>query len=242
MTLRCLVLDDEPLALDILADYIRKVPGLELVAACHKALDALALIQQDKIDLAFVDIQMPDLTGLQFLRVVNGRCQSILTTAYQQYALDGYEYDVVDYLLKPIAFERFLTAVRKAQTRFNPALSFPIGDKSEAIKSDTKSPDFIFVKTEYKIIKINLADILLIEGLKDYISIYTANERILSLQTMKKMEETLPLSRFFRVHKSYIVALDKIESIERQRIYIQKHVIPIGDSYLKEFYHLIEGK
>ncbi|WP_428667645.1 LytR/AlgR family response regulator transcription factor [Runella sp.] len=242
MTLRCLVLDDEPLALDILADYIRKVPGLELVATCHKALDALALIQQDKIDLAFVDIQMPDLTGLQFLRVVNGRCQSILTTAYQQYALDGYEYDVVDYLLKPISFERFLTAVRKAQTRFNPNLPFPVSEKSDTLKTDTKSSDFIFVKTEYKIVKINLSDVLLVEGLKDYVSIYTANERILSLQTMKKMEETLPAPRFFRVHKSYIVALEKIESIERQRIYIQKHIIPVGDSYLKEFYQLIEGK
>ena len=242
MKLRCLVLDDEPLALDILADYIHQVPTLELVATCHKALDALSLIQQDKIDLAFVDIQMPDLTGLQFLRVVNGRCKSILTTAYQQYALDGYEYDVVDYLLKPISFERFLTAVRKAQGRFSPALSSSNADKAEIIKTDHAPLDFIFVKTEYKIIKIDLDDILLIEGLKDYVSIYTTHERILSLQTMKKMEEVLPNPRFFRAHKSYIVALNKIESIERQRIYIQKHIVPIGDSYLKEFYQLIEGK
>ncbi|NIJ51005.1 LytR/AlgR family response regulator transcription factor [Dyadobacter arcticus] len=247
MAIRCLVLDDEPLATDILSDYVGKVSTLDLVAVCHNAMDALVLIQQGKVDLAFVDIQMPDLTGLQFLRVVNGKCKAILTTAYQEYALNGYEYDVIDYLLKPISFERFLSSVQKAQERFHPApdaVSVPskeLPPKNETILSARPiAAEFIFVKTEYKIIKINLTDILFIEGLKDYVSIYTPTERILSLQTMKKMEEVLPGPRFMRVHKSYIVAMDKIESIERQRIFIGKHVIPVGESYVKEFAKRIE--
>jgi DNA-binding LytR/AlgR family response regulator len=241
------VLDDEPLATDILADYVRKVPSLDLIAVCNHAVEALVLIQQDKIDLAFVDIQMPDLTGLQFLRVVNGKCKAILTTAYQEYAMDGYEYDVIDYLLKPISFDRFLLAVQKAHERFQPTtngVQLPVDVLSLGNGTDLpirpSVPEFIFVKTEYKIIRIDLADILFIEGLKDYVSINVRAERILTLQTMKKMEEILPMQRFMRVHKSYIVAMDKIESIERQRIFIGKHVIPVGESYFKQFARRIE--
>jgi two-component system LytT family response regulator len=246
MAIRCLVLDDEPLATDVLADYVRKVPSLDLIAVCNHAMDALVLIQQDKIDLAFVDIQMPDLTGLQFLRVVNGKCRAIFTTAYQEYAMDGYEYDVIDYLLKPISFDRFLLAVQKAHERFQPmpnGMQLPmqvVSLDNGADLSVTSAAEFIFVKTEYKIVRIDLADILFIEGLKDYVSIYVRTERILSLQTMKKMEEILPMQRFMRVHKSYIVAMDKIESIERQRIFIGKHVIPVGESYFKQFSRRIE--
>lgn len=243
--IRCLAVDDEPLALDILAKYINQLPSLVLVGTCTDALEALSLIQQGKVDLVFVDIQMPSLTGIQFLRVVNGKCKAILTTAYSEYAMEGYELDVIDYLLKPISFERFLKAVQKASGRLQTNLkisnyeiepSKPIETKPQVTEQQL---DFIFVKTEYKIIKLNLSSILYIEGLKDYVSIYTTDERILSLQTMKKMEELLPAQRFVRVHKSYIVSLEKINSIERQRIFIGRNTIPIGESYYKDFIRLI---
>lgn len=249
--IRCLAVDDEPLALDILANYINKMPSLTLVKTCTEALEALSLIQQDKVDLLFLDIQMPTLTGIQFLRVMNGKCKTILTTAYSEYALEGYEYDVADYLLKPISFERFLKAVQKAvgqltvgseQSAVGSSQSSTGNENSETLTSPTANQqqlDFIFVKTEYKIQKINLSDILYLEGLKDYVSIYTTTERILTLQTMKKMEEMLPSNRFVRVHKSYIVSLEKIETIERQRIFIGKNTIPVGDSFQKDFMKLI---
>lgn len=245
--IRCIAVDDEPLALDILKAYISKVPSLELVALCGNALEALSLIQQDKVDLAFLDIQMPDLTGMQFLRIINGKCKAIMTTAYPQYALEGYEYEVIDYLLKPIAFERFLKAVQKASLQFS-----GLGETEKLVEQKEKitpsvniisqnTPDFIFVKVEHKMLKINLLDILYVEGLKDYCSIYTKTERILTLQTMKKMEENLPQNRFTRVHKSYIVALDKIESVERQRITILNYTIPVGDSFKEDFMKVLEG-
>lgn len=250
--IRCLALDDEPLALDILANYINKMPSLILVKTCTDPLEALSLIQQGKVDLLFLDIQMPTLTGIQFLRVMNGKCKTILTTAYSEYALEGYEYDVADYLLKPISFERFLKAVQKAvgqlavvseQPSVDSGQSSIGNENSKTLNSPTATQqqqlDFIFVKTEYKIQKINLSDILYLEGLKDYVSIYTTNERILTLQTMKKMEEMLPSNRFVRVHKSYIVSLKKIETIERQRIFIGKNTIPVGDSFQKDFMKLI---
>ncbi|HWK59486.1 MAG TPA: LytTR family DNA-binding domain-containing protein [Parapedobacter sp.] len=228
---RCIAVDDEPLALDIIADYVAKVPELTLVTSTTNAIDALALVQNGEVDLAFLDVQMPELTGIQFLKIINGKCDVILTTAYPQYALDGYELNVVDYLLKPIAFDRFYRSVQKvlnnrAQQTLQPvAASLP----SDAV-------DFIFVKTEHKIQRVDLDDILYIEGLKDYISIYTADERIVTLQNMKKMEDILPSNRFIRVHRSYIVALDKIASIERGRIFIEDKIIPVGDTYRDGFY------
>lgn len=243
--IRCLAVDDEPLALDILAKYITQLPSLTLIGTCTDALEALSLIQQGKVDLVFVDIQMPSLTGIQFLRVVNGKCKAILTTAYSEYAMEGYELDVIDYLLKPISFERFLKAIQKANSRLenNSVVNNPIPEPPKPIENKTsvieQQLDFIFVKTEYKIIKLSLSSILYIEGLKDYVSIYTTEERILTLQTMKKMEELLPSNRFVRVHKSYIVSLEKINSIERQRIFIGRATIPIGESYYKDFIRLI---
>lgn len=247
--IRCLALDDEPLALDILANYIQKMPSLTLVATCTEPLEALSLIQQGMVDLLFLDIQMPTLTGIQFLRVMNGKCKTILTTAYSEFAIEGYEYDVIDYLLKPISFERFLKSVQKTidQLAVNSNLltvsGLPVLELSQnsdnQIVTNNSQLDFIFVKTEYKIQKVNLSDILYIEGLKDYVSIFTTTERILSLQTMKKMEESLPSNRFVRVHKSYIISLEKIESIERQRITIGKNIIPVGDSFQKDFMKMI---
>ncbi len=234
--IRCLVVDDEPLALDILEDYISKVPFLTLVKTTTSAIEGLSLVQNDAIDLVFLDVQMPELTGIQFLKIINGKCDVILTTAYSQYALDGYDLDVVDYLLKPIAFDRFYKAAQKVlQSSGNTNSSAP------EVLSVQKNHDFIFVKTEHKIQKIYLDDILYIEGLKDYISIFTRSERIITLQNMKKMEESLPSKSFIRVHKSYIIALGKIESIERSRIQIGEKIIPIGDTYREYFFKQIEN-
>ncbi|WP_304065163.1 LytR/AlgR family response regulator transcription factor [Pedobacter glucosidilyticus] len=238
--IRCLVVDDEPLAIDIISDYIEKIPFLTLVKSYQNPIEALMAVQNGEADLVFLDVQMPELTGIQFLKIANGKCKVILTTAYQEYALEGYELNVVDYLLKPVAFERFYQAAQKAQQLLcNVAAPLPVETTSSA---PTPINNFIFVKTEHKIQKIYLNDILFIEGLKDYISIYTKTERIITLQSMKKMEDVLPEHQFIRVHKSYILALDKIESIERSRISIGDKIIPIGDTYRDGFFKAIESR
>src|ERR1700748_280443 len=224
--IKCLVVDDEPLALHILEDYIAKVPFLELVKATTNTIEALTMVQEGGIDLVFLDVQMPELTGIQFLKIANGRAKVILTTAYSQYALEGYELDVVDYLLKPIAFDRFYKSVQKVQSIINPSTAPAPVVAPEPAQQDLLS-DFIFVKTEHKIQKVYLHDILFIEGLKDYISIFTSTARSSTLQIMKKMHEALPEKHFVRVHKSYIVALSKMDSIERSRIWIKDKIIPV---------------
>jgi len=243
MILKCIAVDDEPLALDIIADYVAKVPFLELVKRTESAIEAMQIVQEGNIDLVFLDIQMPELTGIQFLKIAGNKASYILTTAYSQYALESYDLNVSDYLLKPIAFDRFYKAVEKVrnqrQKQDAPAPSIP-----EPVATPAVAPiqDFIFVKTEHKIQKIELDDILYIEGLKDYISIFTKNERVITLQNMKKMEETLPKGDFIRVHKSYIIAVDKIESIERSRIAIAGKTIPVGDTYRDAFFKLIDSR
>ncbi|WP_428328639.1 LytR/AlgR family response regulator transcription factor [Mucilaginibacter sp.] len=239
--IRCLIVDDEPLALHILEDYISKIPFLQLIKATTNPIEALTLVQEKGIDLVFLDVQMPELTGIQFLRIANGKAKVILTTAYPQYALEGYDLDVIDYLLKPIAFERFFKSVQKAQAVLQPAAAPLQPEAPQQPKQDFLS-DFIFVKTEHKIQKVYLNDILFIEGLKDYISIFTPVERIITLQNMKKMEDALPAKNFTRVHKSYIVSINKIDSIERSRIFIGEKVIPVGDTYREEFFKIIDGK
>lgn len=252
MILKCIAVDDEPLALDILEDYISKVPFLKLVKRTENAIEALQLVNEGGIDLVFLDIQMPELTGIQFLKIAGSKADYILTTAYSQYALESYDLNVSDYLLKPIAFDRFYKAVEKVRNLRekleNNGNSKPAEQQATPVASPVNTPsinavqDYIFVKTEHKIQKVELEDILYIEGLKDYISIFTKSERIITLQSMKKMEETLPKSNFMRVHKSYIIALDKIESIERSRISIASKIIPIGDTYRDEFFKHIDGK
>src|SRR6202012_182696 len=239
--IRCLVVDDEPLALHILEDYISKMPFLQLVKATTNPIEALQLVQEKNVDLVFLDVQMPELTGIQFLRIANGKAKVILTTAYPQYALEGYELDVIDYLLKPIAFDRFFKAVQKAQGILQPAAKPLHPEPVQKPQQDFLS-DFIFVKTEHKVQKVYLNDILFIEGLKDYISIFTPAERIITLQNMKKMEDALPERHFIRVHKSYIVSINKIDSIERSRIFIGDKVIPVGDTYREEFFKIVDGK
>ncbi|WP_345948771.1 MULTISPECIES: LytTR family DNA-binding domain-containing protein [unclassified Mucilaginibacter] len=239
--IRCLVVDDEPLALHVVEDYISKIPFLQLVKATTSAIEALTLVQDGGIDLVFLDVQMPELTGIQFLRISNGKARVILTTAYPQYALQGYELDAADYLLKPIAFDRFYKAAQKVHAVMFPS-NKPV-EKEEAPQPQSDiSNDFIFVKTEHKIQKVYLNNILFIEGLKDYISIFTPAERIITLQNMKKVEDALPERHFIRVHRSYIVALNKIDSIERSRIFIGDKIIPIGDTYRDEFFRMVEEK
>ena len=231
MSIRCLIIDDKPLAIDILADYTQKVPFLELVGTTTNPIEGLSIIREQNIDLVFLDIQMPELTGIQFMKIAGKQCKVILTTAYSKYALDGFEHDVIDYLLKPIAFDRFYRAAEKAKEIICKPSSQPIAETNT---------EYLFVKTEHRIQKVNLKDILFIEGLQNYISIQTSSERVLSLQTLKKIEESLPLKDFVRVHKSYIVALRHISAIERSRIFIGDTVIPVGDSYRDGFYGIVD--
>lgn len=244
MILKCIAVDDEPLALDIIADYVAKVPFLELVKRTENAIEAMQLVQEGNIDLVFLDIQMPELTGIQFLKIAGNKANYILTTAYSQYALESYDLNVSDYLLKPIAFDRFYKAVEKVRNQLQKQEIAVTAPTPEPVAAPVNAPiqDFIFVKTEHKIQKIELDDILYIEGLKDYISIFTKNERVITLQNMKKMEETLPKGEFIRVHKSYIISVDKIESIERSRISIAGKTIPVGDTYRDAFFKLIDSR
>lgn len=228
--MRCIIVDDEPLAHEILSDYVSKLKNLELVNTYTNPIEAFSSIERDRIELIFLDVQMPELTGIQFLKLLGNKAKVILTTAYPEYAIDGYDHNVVDYLLKPISFERFQKACDKL-------VQYPI----VAEESNTEL-DHIFIKSEHKIVRIDLSSIMYIEGLKDYISIYTNNERVLTLMNMKKVEELLPSKRFIRVHKSYIVPLEKISSVEKNRIYINGQGIPIGDTYKDEFYMRLEGK
>ncbi len=231
--INCLIVDDEPLAREVLETYVKAVPFLHLVKTCTNALEAIEALQTNKIDLIFLDIQMPRLTGIQFLNTIKDPPKVIFTTAYSNYALDSYNYHAVDYLLKPFSFERFLQAVNKLKPEQAEA-GLPV--KTER----TEKQEFLFIKSEYKIIKVSLKDILYVEGLKDYISVYTENQRILSLQSLRKMEESLPASDFIRVHKSYIVPIARIESIERNRILINQKYIPIGDTYRPQFYQKLK--
>ncbi len=241
MTIKALALDDEPLALRVIESHAAKIPFLELALSTTNAVEALVRAQQGDIQLLFLDIQMPDLTGIQFMQLMKNQCKIILTTAYPQYALEGYEYSVMDYLLKPISFDRFLKAVQKVQETLQQGTPQYIVENQAIIPIETPpiAQDFIFVKTEYKLQRVPHSDILFIEGGKNYITIHTPKERILSLMTLSKIEEMLPMPQFLRVHKSWLVAINKIDSVERQRIFIGKMVIPIGDTYKDEFMKLV---
>lgn len=231
--IRAIAIDDEPLALRVIEAHAKKIDTLELVRTTTNAIEGLLEAQSGNIDLVFLDIQMPSLTGIQFMQLLQGKCQVILTTAYAEYALESYEHDVIDYLLKPISFERF----EKAVLKIHPDYKTQTEHSSQA--ANAHQPDCIFIKTEYKLLKINHSDILYIEGGKDYITVVTKTEKILSLSSLTKLQESLPYPQFIRVHKSYLVALDKIESVERQRIFMGKTVIPIGDTYKDEFFRVV---
>lgn len=235
MKLQCIVVDDEPLAIDVIVNYIEKIPFLVLAGTFNNPLDALPLIQKENVDIVFLDIQMPELTGMQFLKLMRGKAGVIIVSAYSEYAIDGYEHDVLDYLLKPVSFDRFYKAVQKAAT---PRES----RETRSVEKSITTPDFIFIKVDSKLVKIFLDDILYIEGLKNYVSIYTKTERYITLQLMKQLEDVLPFNRFVRVHKSYVVAIDKISSIERQEIHINKVIIPIGATFSEHFAKMLKSR
>jgi two-component system, LytTR family, response regulator len=239
MKIRCLIIDDKPLALDILEDYITKIPFLTLIHRTENPIEGLEWVQNGSVDLVFLDIQMPELTGIQFMKIIKGKCKVILTTAYSEYALDGYEFDVIDYLMKPIPFERFYKAALKAKE----ILVVPENTSTPSVfppKNEEEATDFIFVKTEHKIQNIPLNSIFFVESMQNYVAFHTDNGRILSLQNLRTLEEKLPSPRFIRVHKSYIVAVSKIESVERSRIFIKKQTIPIGDTYRDAFFEILK--
>src|SRR5678815_2189832 len=235
--LKCMVIDDEPLAIQLLANHISKVPFLELASTSNNPMEGLISFNSNPVDLIFLDIQMPQLTGIQFMKLLQNRAQVIISSAYEQYAIEGFEYNVTDYLVKPISFERFYKAVEKAYNLKNP--THKLESKQDLYPA---TGGYIFVKVETKMVRVELDDILFIEGLKNYVSIFTKTQRIVTLQVMKQLEEILPANRFVRVHKSYIVALDKINSIERQEIYIKDRIIPIGITYQEQFFKLLESK
>jgi len=217
---RCIVLDDEYLAVKLLSGYVRQTAGLELVLGTINAMKATAAIQKGDADLIFLDVQMPEITGIELMRITrNSAAKVILTTAYTQYAIDGYEHDIIDYLLKPITFERFLIAVNKAKARLKP------------LAKQELSPDFLLIKTEYRLQKMPFFSILYLEALGDYIAFHTSQGKILSLERMKNMEEQLPQRNFLRIHKSYIINIDHIDYIERGRIIINKEYLPVGETY-----------
>lgn len=237
MKINCIAIDDEPLALDVIEHHADKIPYLSLQAKVLNPFDAIDILSKEKIDLMFIDIQMPELTGFELLRTLSVKPMVIFTTAYPDYALESYEMDAVDYLLKPIPFERFLKSVNKVKQRLsNPAISPEIS----SIQPDT--PDYIFIKTEYKTVKLFLNEILYAESYKDYVIFYLKDEKISSLLSIKAVESFLPASNFIRVHRSFIIALDKIDSIERNLIIIDGKNIPIGESYRDAFRLLIDGK
>ncbi|HEY0899797.1 MAG TPA: LytTR family DNA-binding domain-containing protein [Sphingobacteriaceae bacterium] len=231
--IRCIALDDELYAAEILATYIRKVPFLELVGVTNSAFEALEWVQNGQVDLAFLDIQMPDLNGIQFARIVNNKCKVILTTAYMEYALDGYENDAVDYLLKPISFDRFLRAVQKVQQALPPVVSVQPNFPEEK--------DYFFIKgdSKNKFVKVGYNEILYVEGLKNYVSVHLSGQRHVTYLTLKDIELQLPGTKFIRVHKSFIVALEKIRMVDGNTIFIGQDKIPIGESYRDHFYSRI---
>jgi DNA-binding LytR/AlgR family response regulator len=233
MSIRCHIIEDEPMASKLLQLYVSKLPVLELIAVSDNPLHALESLKTNPVDLLFLDIRMPEMTGLSLLEVLTNRPLAILTTAFSEFALQSYELDVVDYLKKPITFERFIKAVGKAEQRLQ--LREPTNEKSG-------SADYIFVKEGTRFVKVNISDILFIEGLKNYVAIHTAAQKIVSLQRLKTLEDQLPADKFIRVHNSYIVAKGAISSVKENEIHIGAAKIPIGETYLKTFMDFISGR
>ncbi len=226
--MKCMVVDDEPVALEILKDYITKVPFLESAGFFRDPLKAIDFLNESDVDLIFLDINMPDLTGIQFLKSLKKPPLTVFTTAYSEYALESYDYDAVDYLLKPIEFDRFLKAVNKAHELFHMKTTFPKNREHILIKSGT---DYFKIKTN---------DIFYIRGTGNYVTFVTMKKEILSLMTMKHALEILPQSQFFRIHKSYIINFQHVDRIETEQVKIRDEYLPIGDSYRDPFFDTIK--
>jgi len=236
--INCIIVDDEQHAIDILTHYVNQTPQLHLAGSTTNPLEALPMIAAQKVDLVFLDIQMPELSGIDFIKAVNGKVKVILTTAYSEFALEGFDLDVVDYLLKPIRLPRFLSAVQKAAKALHETSPEPAKEQAE--------DDYIFVKTESKgkLLKIDLAEIDYIEGMKNYVAIYTAGKKILVYTNMKDLEDRLPARRFIRVHKSFIIPIDRITGIEGNRLLLKGITAEIitGESYKAALMEIIKGK
>ncbi|MCY1481224.1 Transcriptional regulatory protein YehT [compost metagenome] len=230
--IRCAILDDEPMAVALLSKYVEKISSFELVKATTNPFEILELIAQTTIDVLFIDIQMPELTGLQMMEMLGNKTKFVITSAYSEYALKGYEHNVVDYLLKPISFDRFYKCIQKIESlsQEKPAPAVEV-----LAKTEEKQDEFLFIKTDGKLVKINLNDLLLVEGLKDYLYLHLKNEKLIVLDTLKEFEAKLPAPSFMRVHKSYIIRLDQIETIERNRVFIQNKIVPIGETFKIKF-------
>ncbi len=226
MQINCIIVEDEPLAQERLKDYITQIPYLRLTAIFENSLDALVYIKTNPVELVFLDIQLDGITGIQLLESTTLNCQIVITTAYHDYALKGYELNITDYLLKPFSFERFEQAVEKV--------------KINLTKKKGEDPTYFFVKTSYKFEKIYYADLLFIEGMRDYRKLYTVSNTILTLQTFKEFEASLPQKLFCRVHKSYMVAIDKIDTIERDEIKIGSHTVYISETYKQSFFERLK--
>ena len=233
--LTCLIVDDEPLALDLIESYVRRTPFLELAGRCASAFEAMEKIDNQAIDLIFLDIQMPDLSGLEFSRTLREGPRVIFTTAFEAYALEGFKVDALDYLLKPFNYEEFLRAANKAKAYFQ---------LRDGQRETGEISPFLYVKSEYKLIKINLNEVLYFEGLKDYVKIHleTQDKPILTLMSLKALEEKLPAEQFMRVHRSYIVNLEKIELVERSRIVIGDFAVVVAEQYREKFQAYLSSK
>jgi len=237
-----MVVDDEPMARSLIEDYISKVSSLELLYSFSDPIKALEKLQEEVIDILFLDIQMPEITGTSLLKLLKKRPKVILTTAYSEYAIEGFELEVTDYLLKPITFERFFKAIQKVPLLKKKDTSSLTHNASNHLNNKSEDPQqtFFFVKDGTTQIRINFEDIKYIKGLKDYVTIYTKNQTVTTLQNLKKLESTLPSSFFIRVHNSYIVSLSWITAIEKNTIYIGDQMIPISDSYRRSFRELVD--
>lgn len=227
MKTRCLIVDDEPLARELIKSYVAKLENFEIVAECSDAMKALNVLRAKTVDLIFMDIQMPQITGIEFLKTLKHAPKVIVTTAYREYALDGFELDVVDYLLKPITFERFLKSVNKFYQMNQDDVQLVGGQSGEKGTDEM----FIYVKENKKVIKIYLSEIKYIEGLSEYVQIYTDKRKVIVKTSLTQMEEKLPSEQFLRIHKSYIISVNKIEAFTANTIEIQNKELPIGRSY-----------
>ncbi len=240
MELNCIAIDDEPLALEIIRDYIKRVPFLKLLRTFDNAIECIDFLRKNKVDLMFLDIEMESLTGIQLIHALKERPEVIFITAYDSYAIEGFELDAADYLLKPVSFERFVKSVDRV---YNQIVAREGKQKEAGIPPDLHaSGRYIFVKTENRLQKIAVDDILYVEGQGDYLRIIAKTMKVMTLQNFRKLEAVLPAGNFIRVHKSYLVALDKIENVSRNRIKIGDKLIPVSDSYKNTFYDKLSEK
>jgi two-component system, LytTR family, response regulator len=242
MKINCIAVDDEPLALDIIKEYCAKIPFINLLHSFDNAIDTLEYLRNNQVDLILLDIQMEELTGIQLLNALKVKPYVILTTAYDSYAMQGFELDVADYLLKPISFERFFKGISKIYERMQKESGTPLEKPTTSSPPEVAGKDYFFVKTETRIEKVTASEVLYVEGMGDYWRIVTRNKRIMTLMNARGIEDVLHEPQFCRVHKSYFVAIDKIDFIERKHIKIADQRIPISDTYQKNFFELIERK